>query len=56
MSTVGYGDITPASNAIRAVTAVEVMIGVLLFLFGFFEIMRYARRPDGRDLLQSGKE
>lgn len=47
VSTVGYGDITPASNAIRAVTAVEVMIGILLFLFGFFEIMRYARRPNG---------
>ena len=49
VSTVGYGDITPATNAIRAVTAVEVMIGILLFLFGFFEIMRYARRPSGQD-------
>ncbi|MCZ6453355.1 MAG: potassium channel family protein, partial [Alphaproteobacteria bacterium] len=49
VSTVGYGDITPATNAIRAVTAVEVMIGILLFLFGFFEIMRYSRRPSGRD-------
>ncbi len=47
VSTVGYGDITPASDAIRAITAVEVMIGVLLFLFGFYEIMRYARRPNG---------
>ena len=56
VSTVGYGDITPASNAIRAVTAVEVMIGILLFLFGFFEIMRYARRPDGSGRIESGEE
>ncbi len=51
VSTVGYGDITPASDAIRAVTAVEVMIGVLLFLFGFYEIMRYSRRTQ-----EPGKE
>ncbi len=48
VSTVGYGDITPASDAVRAITAVEVMIGVLLFLFGFYEIMRYARKPNGQ--------
>jgi len=47
--TVGYGDITPAADSVRAVTAVEVMIGVLLFLFGFYEIMRHTRRPDGPD-------
>lgn len=47
VSTVGYGDITPASDAVRAVTAVEVMIGILLFLFGFYEIMRYSRRLNG---------
>ncbi len=49
VSTVGYGDITPASDAIRAVTAVEVMIGILLFLFGFYELMRFARRNTGQD-------
>ena len=48
VSTVGYGDITPISDAIRAVAAVEVMIGILLFLFGFFEIMRYSRRTNGQ--------
>ena len=48
VSTVGYGDITPASDAIRVVTAVEVMIGILLFLFGFYEIMRYSRRLSGQ--------
>ncbi len=56
VSTVGYGDITPVSDAIRAVTAVEVMIGILLFLFGFFEIMRHARRPNGSASVESGEE
>lgn len=46
MSTVGYGDITPASEALRVVVALEVMVGIMLFLFGFAEIMRYARNPD----------
>ena len=51
VSTVGYGDITPATDAIRAVTAVEVMIGILLLLFGFFELIRFSRRAheQGRD-------
>jgi hypothetical protein len=26
--------------------AIEVVLGILLFLFGFAEIMRYAREPD----------
>lgn len=46
MSTVGYGDITPASDALRVVVGIEVMVGIMLFLFGFAEIMRYARNPD----------
>jgi len=46
MSTVGYGDITPAADSVRAIAAVEIMIGILLFLFGFYEIIRYARRTD----------
>ena len=54
VSTVGYGDITPASDAIRAVTAVEVMIGILLFLFGFYEIMRHSQRMDETDTRESG--
>jgi voltage-gated potassium channel Kch len=49
VSTVGYGDIPSASDAVRAVTAVEVMIGILLFLFGFYGIMRYLRRSNGSD-------
>lgn len=46
MSTVGYGDITPADEAVRIAAAIEVVLGILLFLFGFAEIMRYAREPD----------
>ena len=48
MSTVGYGDITPAGEAVRVVAAIEVMLGILLFLFGFAEIMRYVREADGQ--------
>ena len=46
MSTVGYGDITPASEALRVVVGIEVMVGIMLFLFGFAEIIRYARNSD----------
>lgn len=48
MSTVGYGDITPAGEAVRVVAAIEIILGILLFLFGFAEIMRYVRETDGR--------
>ena len=40
MATVGYGDITPGSSLVRALASVEVVLGVLLLLFGFSEIMR----------------
>jgi voltage-gated potassium channel len=40
MATVGYGDITPAGALVRALASVEVVLGVLLLLFGFSEIMR----------------
>ena len=43
VSTVGYGDITPASDTIRVIASVHIVIGVLLLLFGFYEIMRYSR-------------
>jgi voltage-gated potassium channel len=43
VSTVGYGDVTPASDTIRVVASVQIIIGVLLLLFGFYEIMRYSR-------------
>jgi voltage-gated potassium channel len=43
VSTVGYGDVTPASDSIRVIASVQIIIGVLLLLFGFYEIMRYSR-------------
>lgn len=52
MSTVGYGDITPTGEVVRVVAAIEVLLGILLFLFGFAEIMRYVReanRKSGAD-------
>lgn len=39
MATVGYGDIVPEGAAVRALAAAEVVVGVLLLLFGFREIM-----------------
>ena len=53
MSTVGYGDITPNADAVRVVAAVQIMLGILLFLFGFAEIMRYAREMNGRNRSES---
>ena len=48
ITTLGFGDIAPASNLVRAITAIEVVSGILMLLFGFSEIMRSAgsdRRP-----------
>jgi len=48
ITTLGFGDIAPASMLARAITAIEVVSGVLLLLFGFSEIMRSSgsdRRP-----------
>jgi voltage-gated potassium channel len=48
LSTVGYGDIAPASGAIRLVAAAEIVSGILLLLFGFNEIFNFSRRSDRR--------
>lgn len=48
ITTLGVGDIAPTSMLVRAMTAIEVVSGVLMLLFGFSEIMRSAsadRRP-----------
>ncbi len=51
LSTVGYGDIVPLTNLVRVTVAVEIVTGVLLLLFGFSEIIGYARehRRRGED-------
>ncbi|HXS41886.1 MAG TPA: potassium channel family protein [Stellaceae bacterium] len=43
LSTVGYGDIAPASSAIRLLAAAEIVSGILLLLFGFNEIFSFSR-------------
>jgi voltage-gated potassium channel len=50
ISTVGYGDIVPASNLARVLASIEVICGVLLLLFGVSELLEYTRehRNDGR--------
>jgi hypothetical protein len=40
LSTVGYGDIMPADDGVRLLAAVQAVMGQLLLLFGFYEIMR----------------
>ena len=37
LATVGYGDIVPLSNLARMLAAFEVIVGVLLILFGVSE-------------------
>jgi hypothetical protein len=40
LATVGYGDIQPADDGIRLLAAIQILVGQLLLLFGFAEIMR----------------
>jgi voltage-gated potassium channel len=43
LSTVGYGDIVPLSNPIRVLIGSEIVVGILLLLFGVSEIMAQVR-------------
>ncbi len=43
LSAVGYGDIVPVSTPVRMLVSLEILSGVVLMLFGFSEIIRYAR-------------
>ncbi len=43
LSTVGYGDIVPASSMGRSLAAIQVIVGTLLLLFGVSEILEYSR-------------
>lgn len=42
ITTVGYGDISPAGPLVRALAAIEIVCGILMLLFGFSEVMRNA--------------
>jgi voltage-gated potassium channel len=48
LSTVGYGDILPVSQAVRLIAVVEVVFGVTLLLVGLSEIMSYSREVQAR--------
>jgi voltage-gated potassium channel len=43
LSTLGYGDIVPEGPPVRALAGAQVVMGVLMLLFGFSEIMRGSR-------------
>jgi voltage-gated potassium channel len=55
LSTVGYGDMVPASALIRAVASLQIVVGVWLIIFGFSEVLRYARERERRDERRHGK-
>ncbi len=42
ITTLGFGDFSPSTPLVRALTGLEVVSGVLMLLFGFSEIMRSA--------------
>ena len=43
LSTVGYGDIVPATSLSRTLAAIQVVLGTLLLLFGVSEMLAYAK-------------
>lgn len=43
MSTVGYGDVLPVTDSVHVIVAIQIILGVLLLLFGFSEIIAYSR-------------
>ncbi len=48
LSTVGYGDVAPVSNAVRVVASIQVVFGITLLLIGLSEIMTYNRDLQAR--------
>lgn len=55
LSTVGYGDIVPAHDMVRLISVIEVIMGVVLWMFGVSELVNYARRKE-RNPGSHGKE
>lgn len=53
MSTVGYGDVLPVTDSVHVIVAIQIILGVLLLLFGFSEIIAYSREKL-RDRLRDG--
>jgi hypothetical protein len=48
-ATVGYGDVTPHDDGIRLLASLQVVLGQVLLLFGFAEIMRSRRVLGGAE-------
>lgn len=48
LSTVGYGDVLPVSDAVRVVASIQVVFGLTLLLVGLSEIMSYSRDLQAR--------
>jgi len=49
VSTVGYGDLVPLGETVRVIVAIEILLGVVLLLFGFSEILVYTRERMRRE-------
>jgi voltage-gated potassium channel len=43
LSTIGYGDVVPVAPAARLLASIQSLMGLLLLLFGFAEILDVAR-------------
>jgi len=56
LSTVGYGDIVPATGLVRMIVALQLVAGILLLLFGFNEIFQYASERRHRRERRDGSE
>jgi voltage-gated potassium channel len=46
VSTVGYGDIVPASNAIRFIAGGQIFLGTMLFFFGVHAILGHGKKTE----------
>lgn len=49
LSTVGYGDIHPSSGLVRLIATVQIVLGVLLLLFGFSAILGHSEARHHRE-------
>ena len=49
-ATVGYGDLTPHDDGVRLLASAQVVLGQVLLLFGFAEIMRSRRAAEDAEV------
>ena len=53
LATVGYGDIVPRSAVMQVLVAIQVVCGLFMLLFGFYEIVTYTRERRRRADIES---